>query len=128
MQRRNVHSGTHWDPLVGYSRAIKVGDFIFVSGTTASTKSSKIMGQGNPYLQTIQIIKNIQMALTVVGAYLKDAVRTRILVTDINNWEKVGKAHSEYFKEIRPVTSLVEVPRLNHPELLVEIEAHADIV
>jgi enamine deaminase RidA (YjgF/YER057c/UK114 family) len=113
--------GTH----VGYSRAVKVGDFVFVSGTTATNKEGNIVGLGNPYLQTIQIIKNIQTALQIVGSCLEDVVRTRIYVTDINNWEKVGQAHAEYFNQIRPAATLVEVSRLINPEILVEMEADA---
>lgn len=94
MQRKNFSSGTRWEPIVGYSRAVKVGDFVFVSGTTASNKEGNIVGLGNPYLQTIQIIKNIQTALQIVGSCLEDVVRTRIYVTDINNWEKVGQSFS----------------------------------
>ncbi|HEY7572326.1 MAG TPA: RidA family protein [Nitrososphaeraceae archaeon] len=125
MQRQNISSGTYWEYMIGYSRAVRVGDFVFVSGTTATNKEGRIIGIGNPYLQTIQIIKNIQTALEMVGAYLKDVVRTRIYVTDISNWEKIGQAHSEYFEQIRPAATLVEVRSLINPELLVEIEADA---
>src|SRR5215831_12387083 len=106
MQRQNISSGTYWESTVGYSRAVRVGDFVFVSGTTATNKEGNIIGIGNPYLQTIQIIKNIQIALEMVCAYLKDVVRTRIYITDINNWEKVGRAFLEYFKQIRPAATL----------------------
>ncbi len=125
MQRKNISSGTHWESVVGYSRAVRVGDFVFVSGTTATNKQGCIIGIDNPYLQTIQIIKNIQIALETIGAHLKDVVRTRMYVTDINNWEKIGQAHSEYFKEIRPAATLVEVSRLIDPRLLVEMEVDA---
>ncbi|HEY7081356.1 MAG TPA: RidA family protein [Nitrososphaeraceae archaeon] len=108
MQRKNFSSGTRWEPIVGYSRAVKVGDFVFVSGTTATNKEGNIVGLGNPYLQTIQIIKNIQTALQIVGSCLEDVVRTRIYVTDINNWEKVGQAHAEYFNQIRLAVTLIE--------------------
>jgi enamine deaminase RidA (YjgF/YER057c/UK114 family) len=108
MQRKNVSSGTHWESIIGYSRAVRVGDFVFVSGTTATDKEGSIIGIGNPYLQNIQIIKNIQIALQMVGGYLKDVVRTRIYITDINNWEKVGQAHSEYFEQIRSAATLIE--------------------
>lgn len=125
MQRRNVSSKTRWEPIVGYSRAVRVGDFVFVSGTTATNEEGNIIGLGNPYLQTIQIIKNIQIALQTAGGCLDNVVRTRIYVTNINDWEKVGQAHSEYFKQIRPATTLVEVSQLINPQLLVEIEADA---
>jgi enamine deaminase RidA (YjgF/YER057c/UK114 family) len=126
MQRTNFSSGTHWESIVGYSRTVRLGDFVYVSGTTATDKEGKIVGIGNPYIQTIQIIKNIEIALQAVSAaVLRDVVRTRIYVTDINNWEKVGQAHAEYFNQIRPATTLVEVSRLINPEILVEIEADA---
>jgi|SRR5215831_6511814 len=125
MQRKNFSSGTHWESIVGYSRAVRVGDSVYVSGTTATKKEGKIVGAGNPYTQAIQIIKNIETALQSVGAALKDIVRTRIFVTNINSWEEVGKAHAQYFKKIRPATTLVEVSRLINPEMLVEIEVDA---
>jgi enamine deaminase RidA (YjgF/YER057c/UK114 family) len=127
LRRRNYSSGTHWESIVGYSRVVRFGDFVYVSGTTATStnKEGTIVGIGNPYAQTIQIIKNIEIALQAAGATLKDIVRTRIYVTDISNWEKVGQAHAEYFKQIRPATTMVEVSRLINPEILVEIEAEA---
>jgi enamine deaminase RidA (YjgF/YER057c/UK114 family) len=125
MQRKNFSSGTHWESIVGYSRAVRVGHSVYVSGTTATNKEGKIVGAGNPYAQVIQIIKNIETALQSVGAVLKDIVRTRIYVTNINSWEEVGKAHAQYFKQIRPATTLVEVSRLINPEMLVEIEVDA---
>jgi enamine deaminase RidA (YjgF/YER057c/UK114 family) len=128
MQRKNFSSGTHWESKVGYSRAVRRGDFVYVSGTTATHQNGSIVGVGNPYVQAIQIIKNIDLALHAVDASLKDVVRTRIYITDINNWEEVGRAHSEYFKQIRPAATLVEVSQLINPEILVEIEVDAIVV
>src|SRR5215467_4899340 len=125
MQRQNISSGTHWESVIGYSRVVRVGDFVFVSGTTATNKEGNIVVICNPYLQTIKIIKNIQIALEMAGAYLEDVVRTRIYVTDIRNWGKIGQAHSEYFEQIRPAATLIEVRSLINPKLLVEIEADA---
>ncbi|MBV9178480.1 MAG: RidA family protein [Nitrososphaeraceae archaeon] len=128
MQRKNVSSGTQWELALGYSRVVRLGDSVYVSGTTATDKEGHIVGVANPYAQTIQVIKNIQTALQAVGASLKDVVRTRMYVTDINNWKKVGQAHAEFFKEIRPASTLVEVSRLINPEILVEMEVDAIIV
>ena len=125
MQRKNVSSETQWELVLGYSRVVRLGDSVYVSGTTATDKEGNIVGVANPYAQTIQIIKNIQTALQAVGASLKDVVRTRMYVTDINNWKKVGQAHAEFFKQIRPASTLVEVSRLINPEILVEIEVDA---
>ena len=125
MQRKNVSSETQWELVLGYSRVVRLGDSVYVSGTTATDKEGNIVGVANPYSQTMQIIKNIQTALQAVGASLKDVVRTRMYVTDINNWKKVGQAHAEFFKQIRPASTLVEVSRLINPEILVEIEVDA---
>ena len=123
--RVKYSSGTKWEPIVGYSRAIRVGKIVHVSGTTATDSEGKLVGVGDPGKQTLQALNNIRGALESVGSKLEDVVRTRIYVTDISQWEEVGKAHGAVFKDIRPTTSMVEVKKLISPEILVEIEAEA---
>ena len=127
MARQNFATGTKWEPIVGYSRAVRAGNMVFVTGTTATNEQGEVVGAGDAYAQAKQTLANIERVLQRAGAEMRHVVRTRIFVTDISRWQEIGRAHSEYFKDIRPATTMVEVSRLISPEMLVEIEADAVI-
>jgi enamine deaminase RidA (YjgF/YER057c/UK114 family) len=125
--RQRVSTGTKWEPLIGYSRAVRVGDRIYVTGTTATDERGEIVGVGDAYAQAVQAIKNIERALARVGAGLEHVVRTRMFVTDISRWEEYGRAHGEFFRDVLPATSMIEISRLIDERMLVEIEADAEV-
>jgi len=127
VDRKMVSTGTPWEPLVGYSRAVRTGSHICVSGTTATDERGEVVGEGNAYAQTVQALKNIEGALKQLGAGLENVVRTRMFVTDISRWEEYGRAHGESFRDIRPAATMVEVKRLVSPKMLIEIEADAEL-